>query len=73
MGRLTDPPAVTKRQAALARDTQVAYGIVLSGQDGYELLAGRVPETVRAQVVHLVKRGRAESAEEYAGRLAELT
>jgi hypothetical protein len=67
-----DPPAVRARAAALARRTHVAYWIVLSGHDGYELLAGRVPAAVRGQVLDEVKRGRAESAEEYAARVAEL-
>ena len=67
-----DRPAVTARQATLARDTQVAYWIVLSGPDAHALLAGRVPPAVRRQVMQLVKRGRAESAAEYAARVDEL-
>jgi hypothetical protein len=68
-----DPRAVLDRQATLAREALVGYWIVLSLQDGYDLLAGRVPAKVRVQVTNLLKRGPAESEEEYAGRLAELT
>lgn len=68
---MPDAPAVTRRRAELARLQQVAYWIVLSGQDAFDLLAGHVPPAVHAQAL-VVKRGRAESAEEYAARLAEL-
>jgi hypothetical protein len=69
--RKTDPPAVTARRAELARLGHVAYWIVLSGQDAFDLLAGHVPPAVRTQAL-VVKRGRAESADAYAARLAEL-
>jgi hypothetical protein len=72
MRRAADPPAVTRRARTLARRGLVAYWIVLSGQDSYELLAGQVPAPVRTQVMDGVKRGRAESAAEYAARVAEL-
>ena len=72
MTAVADPPAVTRRARALARRGLVAYWIVLSGQDSYDLLAGRVPAAVRTQVMDGVKRGRAESAAEYAARVAEL-
>jgi hypothetical protein len=49
----------------------VAYWIVLEYQDGLDLLAGTVPQAVRRQVRTDLKRGRAESAEEYTARVSE--
>lgn len=72
MHRRADSPAVTRRGAAIARQAQVGYWIVLSGPDAHALLEGWVPPAVRRQVLQLVKRGRAESAAEYAARVAEL-
>jgi hypothetical protein len=68
-----DPPAVTRRAQRLTRERQVAYWMVLSGPAARALLAGWVPPEVRRQVLQLVKRGRAETADEYAARVAELT
>jgi hypothetical protein len=67
-----DAPAVTARGAALHAEARVAYWIVLSYQDGLDLLAGIVPPAIRPQLLAVLKRGRAESAEEYAARCAEL-
>jgi hypothetical protein len=64
---------VTRRAAALHAQTCVAYWIVLSYQDGLDLLAGTVPAALRPQLRTLLKRGRAESADEYAARIAEAT
>jgi hypothetical protein len=66
-----DGPKVTKRRAELQALHLVAYWVVLSYQDGLDLLAGHVPNAVRAQVRTDLKRGRAESAAEYAARVRE--
>ena len=59
------------RADTLAAQRHTAYWIVLSYQDGQDLLTGQVPAAVRAQLLTLLKRGRAESAAEYAARVAE--
>jgi hypothetical protein len=66
-----DRRVVRARRDALHAAGQVAYWIVLSYQDGLDLLAHTVPAAVRAQVRTNIKRSRAESAEEYAARVAE--
>jgi hypothetical protein len=64
----------TKARAAdLACRRRVQYWVVLSYQDGLDLLAGRVPGALRPQLRAVLKRSRAESAEEYAARVAEAT
>jgi hypothetical protein len=68
-----DDPAVTARAAVLGTAGVVRYWVVLSYQDGRDLLAGTVPCALRPQLLALLKRGRAESAEEYAARVAEAT
>jgi hypothetical protein len=59
------------RLAELRAQQRVAYWIVLSLQDGLDLLAGRVSAAVRKQAL-VVKRGRAETADAYAARLSEI-
>lgn len=66
-----DAAAVTTRRAALRAQQRVAYWIVLSYQDGQDLLSGIVPPAIRRQLLATLKRGRAESAEEYAARVSE--
>lgn len=68
-----DPPAVLRRAAALGAAGQVRYWVVLSYQDGLDLVAGRVPDALRPQLLTQLKRGQAESAAEYAARVAEAT
>lgn len=68
-----EAPAVTARAAALAAQQQVRYWVVLSYQDGLDLLAGTVPPALRPQLLGTLKRSRAESAEAYAARVAEAT
>jgi hypothetical protein len=62
---------VTARLAELRAEQRVAYWIVLEYQDGLDLLVGKVPPAVRAQLLTIIKRGRAESTEEYVARLQE--
>jgi hypothetical protein len=66
-----DAPAVTARRAELRRQQLVAYWVVLSYEDGLQLLAGKVPPALRPQLRTNLKRGRAESAAEYAARVSE--
>ena len=63
--------ATTARAAAIAAQAHVRYWVVLSYQDGLDLLAGIVPPAIRPQLLAVLKRGRAESAEEYAARVSE--
>jgi hypothetical protein len=62
-----------KRADALRATRHTAYWIVVSYQDGLDLLAGMVPRAVRQQLLPEVKRARAESADEYAARIAQAT
>jgi hypothetical protein len=65
---------VTRTRAdRLAVRRRTAYWIVLSYQDGLDVLAGVVPRTVRQQLLPLLKRARAESTDEYLARVAEAT
>lgn len=66
---MKDP--VAARAAALTARAHVQYWIVLGYQDGLDLLAGRVPVTLRPQLLAVLKRSRAESAAEYAARVDE--
>ena len=65
------PAPVADRAATLQARGHVAYWIVVGYQDGLDLLAGRVPAAVRAQLLTTLKRARAEGAAEYAARIAE--
>lgn len=69
---MRDAAAVEARAAELAAAGRVQYWIVVSYQEGLDLLAGRpVPAGVRAQLLSGHKRGLAESADEYAARIKE--
>jgi hypothetical protein len=63
--------AVRVRAAELAERRLVRYWVVCSYQDGLDLLRGIVPPDVRSHLLALLKRGPAESAEEYAARVSE--
>lgn len=69
--RLVHSPAAKARAAELAARAQVQYSVILSYQDGLDLLAGRVPEHLRPQLLAAVKRDRQETAEAYALRIGE--
>jgi hypothetical protein len=71
MTRRRDPPAVSARAADLHAQARVAYWIVLSLQDGFDLLAGRVPPAVQQQAL-VVKRDPTETADAYAARLRDI-
>jgi hypothetical protein len=62
-----------KRAEALRERRHTAYWIVVSYQDGVDLLAGMVPRAVRQQLLPEIKRAKAESADEYAARIAQTT
>jgi hypothetical protein len=62
-----------KRADALRATRHTAYWIVVSYQDGLDLLAGMVPRAVRQQLLPGIKRARGESADEYAARIAQAT
>jgi hypothetical protein len=62
-----------KRAEALKATRHTAYWIVVSYQDGLDLLAGIVPRAVRQQLLPEIKRAKAESADEYAARIAQAT
>jgi hypothetical protein len=62
-----------KRADALRATRHTAYWIVVSYQDGLDLLAGIVPRAVRQQLLPEIKRAKAESGEEYAARIAQAT
>jgi hypothetical protein len=64
---------VAARAAAIRARGHVQYWLVVGYQDGLDLLAGRVPVTLRPQLLAVLKRSRAESAEEYAARISEAT
>jgi len=66
-----DPRIVAARRDELHAQGRVAYWLVVSYQDGLDLLAGQVPAAVRPQLLATLKRARAESAAEYAARVAE--
>jgi len=66
-----DPLEVSAAAAAMAARGAVQYWVVVSYRDGLELVRGRVPAALRAQVLTLLKRGRAESPAEYAARVGE--
>ena len=66
-----DHPPVNARLAELKAAARIPYWVVLSYQDGLDLLAGKVPDALRTQILTLCKRGRSESAEEYAARIEE--
>jgi hypothetical protein len=70
--RRGDAPEVTARDRELRAGRRVAYWVVVSYHDGMELLAGRVSAPVRSQLVPMLKRARAASAEEYQARIAEV-
>lgn len=63
----------TRRADALKATHHTAYWIVVSYQDGLDLLAGMVPKAVRQQLLPAIKRVKAESADEYAARMAQAT
>jgi hypothetical protein len=69
--RAHDDRPTRDRAADLAARGQVQYWVVLSYQDGLDLLAGTVPAALRPQLLTVLKRSRAESAEEYAARVSE--
>jgi hypothetical protein len=71
MGIKPDPRVVATRRDELHSQGRVAYWLVVSYQDGLDLLAGKVPPAVRPQLLATLKRGRAESAAEYAARVSE--
>jgi hypothetical protein len=66
-----DPRTVATRRDELHAQGRVAYWLVVSYQDGLDLLAGKVPAAVRPQLLATLKRARAESAEEYAARVSD--
>lgn len=66
-----DPRMVATRRDELHAEGRVAYWLIVSYQDGLDLLAGIVPASVRPQLLATLKRGRAESAAEYAARVDE--
>jgi hypothetical protein len=63
----------TRRAEALRARRQTAYWIVVTYQDGLDLLAGMVPRAVRQQLLPEIKRAKAESGEEDAARIAQAT
>jgi hypothetical protein len=71
MGLKPDPRIAAGRRDELHAQGRVAYWLVVSYQDGLDLLAGKVPQAVRPQLLATIKRGRAESAAEYAARVSE--
>jgi hypothetical protein len=71
MGIKPDPRTVAARRDELHDQGRVAYWLVVSYQDGLDLLAGIVPTAVRPQLLATLKRGRAESAAEYAARVGD--
>jgi hypothetical protein len=71
MGIKPDPRVVAARRDELHAQGRVAYWLVVSYQDGLDLLAGQVPAAVRSQLRATLKRARAESAAEYAARVSE--
>jgi hypothetical protein len=71
MGIKPDPRIVAARRDELHAQGRVAYWLVVSYQDGLDLLAGKVPAAVRPQLLATLKRARAESAEEYAARVSD--
>jgi hypothetical protein len=71
--RLPEPPALLARVEQLRARQHVCYWAVLSYRDCLELLAGRVPRTLRPQLRSCVKRARAEGVKEYAARVREAT
>jgi hypothetical protein len=71
MGIKPDPRTVAVRRDELHVQGRVAYWLVVSYQDGLDLLAGQVPAAVRSQLRATLKRGRAESAAEYAARVSD--
>jgi hypothetical protein len=66
-----DPRTVAARRDELHAEGRVAYWLVVSYQEGLDLLAGIVLGAVRPQLLATLKRGRAESAAEYAARVSE--
>jgi hypothetical protein len=53
-------------------DRPVRYWLHGSGEDFARLLANEVSDAIKGQVVDLLAQGRAESAAEYAARMAEI-
>jgi hypothetical protein len=66
-----DPRIVAARRDELHAEGRVAYWLVVSYREGLDLLANKVPSALRPQLLATLKRGRAESAEEYAARISE--
>lgn len=66
-----DRPAVTARAEQLKLLAQVPYWIVVSYQDGQELSEGRVPASIKAQVLNLLKREVEESQAAYIARISQ--
>jgi hypothetical protein len=72
-GKVVDDSTTAARAAEIRARGEVQYWLVYGYQDGLDLLRGVVPVSLRPQLLSVLKRGRAESAEEYAARVSEAT